>query len=280
MGVFMGCAAAYDFIDDPNVKAKAKEIIERMLDYLLDNDWVAYRLDGEISTVWHMNYAQMCAWVRAGFRVNPSKYWNDLLKHIWLEDLVWISPWLETMDPVVNSYYKFNLQHGAFMTLLRLETIPIFWQRVYKGFRVLRKALAHHQNPHFNMCEISAVPALGQGPMGGETREALRQWLKRKRRNIAFDTMNDPEIQKVWYEPLSLGDVFGADAETPWDNPDGQWVAAQPVPIVKRNPTDFLWQRSPFGLSSGGGTPNGESPGVDYILPYWMGRYYGVFPNP
>ena len=39
--------------------------------------------------------------------------------------------------------------------------------------------------------------------------------------------------------------------------------------------TDFLWQRSPFQLK-GGGWGTVESPSVDYILPYWMGRYYGV----
>ena len=38
--------------------------------------------------------------------------------------------------------------------------------------------------------------------------------------------------------------------------------------------TDFLWQRSPFLLSGGGdGTVQGS--GIDFILPYWMARYYG-----
>ena len=40
-------------------------------------------------------------------------------------------------------------------------------------------------------------------------------------------------------------------------------------------PTDFLWQRSPFQLD-GGGSGLIESAGIDYILPYWMARYYNV----
>jgi hypothetical protein len=40
--------------------------------------------------------------------------------------------------------------------------------------------------------------------------------------------------------------------------------------------TDFLWQRSPFQLV-GGGIGNIETAGIDYILPYWMARYYGVY---
>ena len=41
--------------------------------------------------------------------------------------------------------------------------------------------------------------------------------------------------------------------------------------------TDFLWQRSPFLIRQeyvGEGTI--ETAAIDYILPYWMGRYYGV----
>src|SRR5207302_9224258 len=51
----------------------------------------------------------------------------------------------------------------------------------------------------------------------------------------------------------------------------------QHVAVPMRHPTDYLWQRDPFQLA---GCGNGflESPGIDYILPYWMTRYYGVLP--
>ncbi|HEY7180203.1 MAG TPA: hypothetical protein VIC84_02240 [Blastocatellia bacterium] len=45
--------------------------------------------------------------------------------------------------------------------------------------------------------------------------------------------------------------------------------------IVDRVNTDFLWQRSPF-LLFGGGAGAIETAGIDYILPYWMARYYGI----
>jgi hypothetical protein len=51
--------------------------------------------------------------------------------------------------------------------------------------------------------------------------------------------------------------------------------ACKPIPVNDRYPTDFLWQRSPFQLA-GGGSGTLETPGVDYILPYWMARYYNV----
>jgi hypothetical protein len=51
--------------------------------------------------------------------------------------------------------------------------------------------------------------------------------------------------------------------------------ACQTVPVWLRPPTDFLWQRSPFDLAVGGAGII-ESAGIDYILPYWMARYYGL----
>jgi uncharacterized protein (TIGR03437 family) len=47
------------------------------------------------------------------------------------------------------------------------------------------------------------------------------------------------------------------------------------VPVPQRPPTDFLWQRNPFNLM-GGGYDTIEGAGIDYILPYWMARYYSV----
>jgi hypothetical protein len=44
---------------------------------------------------------------------------------------------------------------------------------------------------------------------------------------------------------------------------------------VDRPTTDFLWQRNPF-LLVGGGAGTIENAGIDYILPYWMARYYGT----
>jgi uncharacterized protein (TIGR03437 family) len=53
--------------------------------------------------------------------------------------------------------------------------------------------------------------------------------------------------------------------------------ACSPIRVPMRPTTDFLWQRDPFQLA-GSGYDTIEGAGVDYVLPYWMGRYYGVIP--
>src|SRR5215510_6075611 len=49
--------------------------------------------------------------------------------------------------------------------------------------------------------------------------------------------------------------------------------ACEFIPIPQRPTSDFLWQRSPF-LLYGGGAGLVEGPGIDFILPYWMARFY------
>lgn len=46
------------------------------------------------------------------------------------------------------------------------------------------------------------------------------------------------------------------------------------VEVGERVVSDFIWQRNPWGLYSEG-HPELICPGVDYLLAYGMGRYYG-----
>lgn len=261
LGALLGLSSAHDFLSDPPARAQAARCLSEMLDYLLSSGWVAHRRDGSVSTSWHLQIPQQLAWTAAGRRMDPLRFGAEHLRHAPLSELAWFTPWLETSEPVA-SYFKFNLQHGAFHTWLRLETDPVHWERGWKAFRILRRALGHHQNAHFNLCEISAAPWRRES-LQGETREELRLWLRRPRRRTNVDLRGIvPTV------PYTVTMQNGTSA-TPVT------IASQVVPVDRRPYTDFLWQRPPFDLvSSGDGTE--ESPAVDYLLPYWMGRYYGV----
>src|SRR5262249_11536552 len=104
-------------------------------------------------------------------------------------------------------------------------------------------------NAHFNMIDFAIN---GANPTrDAETRALLNQWLLRPRRDVGrnnagkYPTCGDPNS------------------------------ACNPIPVPDRVSTDFLWQVSPFQMS-GGGDRFIEMAGIDYILPYWMARYYRV----
>ena len=85
-----------------------------------------------------------------------------------------------------------------------------------------------------------------------ETVLLLEQWLERPRRDYWID---------LRYKYAECADNR----------------ACSPVPVNERVNTDFLWQRSPFQVY-GGGDGTIETAAIDYLLPYWMARYYSVVP--
>jgi uncharacterized protein (TIGR03437 family) len=145
-----------------------------------------------------------------------------------------------------SSYFKFNLDYMSFYHLVALRNAS----EDRDAYRVIRNYTASHQNAFFNMVDRAL-----RGPdpaRDGEVRALLDQWLRRPRRDFYVDVSNTVSV------------CFGG--------------ACQPVAVPSRPPTDFLWQRNPFQLA-GGGSGLIENAGVDYILPYWMARFYGVIPG-
>jgi uncharacterized protein (TIGR03437 family) len=170
--------------------------------------------------------------------------------HVNPSDKVSAPPFTLPIDAGVNfdilsnsSYFKFDLDFMTFYSLVRFSNDSSY----LKAYQIVRNHTASHQNPFFDVIDRGL-----QGPNAARDAEAsmlLDQWLLRPALDLHVDV-------------TSTVRVCGTEA-------------CSPVPVPLRPPTDFLWQRDPFQLT-GGGIGSIESPGIDYILPYWMGRYYGV----
>ena len=142
-----------------------------------------------------------------------------------------------------SSYFKFDLDYMSFYHLLRLQNTD----DNRSAYATLRNYTAPHQNAFFHMIDRAL-----RGPdaaRDAETRALLDQWLERPRRDFYVDVS---------------AKVAACGSE-----------ACLPVPVPLRPPATFLWEVDPFQLK-GGGSGVIESAGVDYILPYWMARYYRV----
>jgi uncharacterized protein (TIGR03437 family) len=143
----------------------------------------------------------------------------------------------------LSSYFKYNLDYMTFYNLVRLQNNG----DNRSAYQTIRDYTASHQNPFFDM-----IDRVLNGPdpaRDAEVGSLLDQWLLRSRRDFYVDDSKTVA-------------VCGSEA-------------CQPIPAPLRSPADFLWQYDPFQLS-GGGSGVVEGSGIDYILPYWMARYYGV----
>lgn len=244
-GVMFGLAVAYDMVDTPDVKTSASEQVTRVLDFLRGHDWAVVMPSGIVSTIFQISPQEILSFLQVGRHVNPGRFSTAYdVQRVLTSAGVPAAIGIEILTD--GSYSKFNLDYITLYNLVRLDSS--FANVLYsQGYEILRNHTAGHQNAFFNTIDRAL-----RGPDAArdqETASLLDQWLQRPRRDKIVDLHGTVAV---------CGDQ-----------------ACQPVPVPLRPPTDFLWQRSPFQLQAGGeGTF--ETAGIDYILPYWMMRYYAA----
>jgi hypothetical protein len=248
-GVLFGLGAAYDLVsDDAQIRVEVIALTTRLVDFLRHNNWIIVMPDGKISSIFLGRADQQLSFLQVARHVNSGRFstaYRTTEIFTALETLAPIS--LEVLDPN-GSYHKFNLDVINLYDLIRLEGNSLFKAIYTQAYDILRRTIDDHGNAHFNMIDRAL-----NGPNAtrdANTRLYLDQWLLRPRRDFFVD----------------LTQVYPACGDN---------RACDPIPVDQRVNTDFIWQRSPFQLQ-GGGDGSIETAGVDYILPYWMARYYGV----
>lgn len=249
-GVLFGLSAAYDLVDDqPDVRDFIRRDVTRILNYLLRHGWNVVMPDGRTSTTFLHRPDQQLAFLQIGRRVNPNRFaWMYTLYRSVLAAWVIFPVYFDNIDDH-DHYFKFNLNYINLYNLVRLEEHRSPFRPFYvNAYETLRRRTGQHGNAHFNMVDRALTGADSNRDI--ETIRLLDLWLQRPRRDY-------------W------GDLHGTYPAC------GTNRACDPIPVNERMNTDFLWQRSPFQLS-GGGAGTIETAAIDYILPYWMARYYGV----
>jgi hypothetical protein len=248
-GVMFGLSLAYDLIALPDVRAFIQRDVTRILDDLLQQRWSVVMPDGRFSTSFALRPDQQLSFLQIGRRINPARFGPVYTAYrSALAGGVMLPIAYDNVDDH-NSYFKFNLNYINLFSLIRLEESGSPFRRVYlNAYGALRGRTRDHGNAHFNMIDRMVTQA--DAARDGETVLLLDAWLQRPRRDYFVD-------RRGTYPECAVN------------------RACDPVPVQDRANTDFLWQRSPFQLS-GGRDGLIETAAIDYILPYWMARLYGI----
>jgi uncharacterized protein (TIGR03437 family) len=244
-GVVFGLGVAFDMIDDPTTKSSISDLLTRVIEYPRGHDWKIPEPDGSNNLDFIPRPDYINAFLAIARHVNPTRFaGNTFEENVLLSVPIGTPIKVDTAND--DNYFKFNLDYINFYNLVRLNANQ--GSTDSRGaYNTLRNHTASHLNAFFDIIDRGL-----NGPNAArdaETSMLLDQWLQRPRR--------DPYVDLT-----SKVTVCGTQA-------------CQPIPVPLRVPTDFIWQRSPFQLT-GGGNGTAETAGIDYILPYWMARYYGV----
>ena len=248
IGVFFGLSVAYDLLGSGTQPA-IQTLATRLLNFLTAHGWSVVMPDGSASTTFLIRPDEQLGLLQIGRQVNSAQFasvYQSLAANV--STLASVPVIVDAAD-ARDSYFKFNLDAINLFSLIRLETDATLLGRYQSAYQLFHNTVKNHQNAHFNMVDRALNGANSRRDQ--ETISYLRQWLFRVRRDFYVDLRGQ-------YPSCVSSDE-----------------SCNPLPVVQRIPTDFLWQRSPFQLD-GGGSGLIESAGIDFILPYWMARYYGV----
>jgi hypothetical protein len=241
-GVMFGLGVAYDLINDAALRASISTLVTQLVGFLQNHLWTVVLPNGSISTTFVGFSGQMLSFLAVASHVNPSQFQSTYQSQSVLLSLTVSAPILiDTLND--DSYFKFNLDYIDLYNLIRLDNKSLYRD----AYSILHGYTGGDQNAFFNMIDRALNTA--DTSRDGATLFMLTQWLKRPSR--------DPYTDDTKLVPVCNGQ------------------ACTPLAIPLRVPTDFLWQRTPYQLT-GGGSGVIEGAGIDYILPYWMARYYNV----
>jgi len=248
-GIHFGLAAVWNNVPDPAIRAQVRAIVQRVGERLVSDRFLL--LDGQ-GNFELPNPAFYCAWLRLMLTVCPDTFradqrYYDFAAWIYLIIDRFLGPNIRGIDE--GQYYANNLGMIRLYTLCTLE--PDREQRA--AFHAIlrrnyRDHFASHLNAHFAAIYMVAT--------GDRPRDAVA--------TLEGGVGDFPE-EKFLHEPES-------------DSPD-QSYAGVALLVHQRPMSDFIWQRPPARLPQDEPSTE-EYPGIDFLLPYWMGRSLGYFAEP
>ncbi|MGB5835392.1 MAG: hypothetical protein WBG92_25855 [Thiohalocapsa sp.] len=159
----------------------------------------------------------------------------------------------ENTESCGDSYYGLNIAFMPIFNWARLESDPQRQERIKREVLADRMwpAVAEHKNVFFAFVYAS------QAPVGTAVDSVVSRHVEQL---AGFPPAPNEAI------PVDLRDLYQEDASCP-----GQSVDA--IDVGQRVPATFIWERKAWKLSDPG-VPNLLYSGVDYLLAYWMSRYF------
>jgi hypothetical protein len=256
-GINLGLAQTYYYIREPKIRERVSNIVAQVVGRLESDGG---RLDDGRSDPTFAPPLLRLAWLRTAATVAPRIFAETYERRA--ADFLALRDDAVFPEPGVNRYGG-NLA-GVFkvanlFALSRLETN----QTRKVGYQeMLTKTWQQSQSQTDPWMAAAYLSAFDRTPADSTARIVLQ--------GVLYQFPGPPR----WSD--ALGDVATNDLELVTIG-DGQF-SRYPIPVARRPVAPFQWAATPTRLS---GTADKlvVHPGVDFLLPYWMGRDLGIVPS-
>lgn len=306
-GHMMALAALYRLVDDPEVQATVKQMIEDVAVHMMEHDLTLVDWDGRVTE--HGKFyltsfadtpgflaAEVIAFLRMGIEVSGRQDLVDFLEGCVLQQsqmgkcLSWPTEqgksYADSLGLQLHymgvgpgckaNYNNFAMVMTYFFDLFWFERDPAVLEKAWDAFdtQLVRydspRALIGQQNAWFNVI-WAAMKKLGPGSDGPAYDAidaavcSLKQFPASKHQQAHDSAALYPHFCDGRFDKVD--DDVHDDSKTEF-----------PVPVADRCVRTFLWWADPFDRDTCGDDPRSLDQPGDYLLAYWMGRYFGFLP--
>lgn len=253
-GLLFGLAVAWG-LEGPlgaRVRPVVREVVEDVLGHLRRHDWKIRDADGrnDTSADGVDGLLKLSAWAlgrAVGIPGAEGRYDDEFARFAATYSVLGIADRFNNLD----GYYAHNLRALRSFSVWLLEPDPS------RRAVMVRYAAEHWRRwtvDHGNAWLSWLFVAMSGADDDGEGLRALHE-LRLKPTRFA-----DSPVAGRWGSP-SPAAVLAGDA-SPWA-----------LPVYLRKPTAyFVWQKEPWDEGEPGGPTTGDTCGIDFLAPYWLGR--------
>lgn len=275
IGYFFGLSVAYDLIDDEPTRGLIKSDLKEVFDKLRSRNWLITDENGFPTTA-APNISggeRMAFCLIAAHIIDTPEYWDiyqtefeATRKTLKFSGISFFTKYTE--------YFAFNLRHDNYYSIFKYENDPdrqAFYWDIFNN--QIRPHVQWTHNVWFDYVYLLGCDSVGdcfeEEEIIEDAVKSLADFPNWPNRDIHVDCPSLPidpvsELLVDLQELLGLEDILKFELAT-----------KTPHEIKNRCRREFLWQRTPSHLYCVGFMPQHALPGVDYLLAYWSGRYYG-----
>jgi len=264
-GVLFGLRAAFDLVDDANIKARARYLVQIAMDYFIRENWVILD-DRHLPESFAIAVNSKIAWLTIAHHVT-GKYSQELDESYKQINIAWLSNALSALKPL-DSYFGWNLFYTNMLSYFAIEKDPTRRAKMMESVRIADYYIGHHNNAWFNLVRASYTDDENKRKAYfKQALELLKLRLQGGHRHFLPAALTD-ELRNVQYQTFTF----------PVENLS---IPSLPLHPALRDYGDFVWQRSPYKLASDkviqgtNGYKRLEQIGGDMTLVYWMLRDNG-----
>ncbi|MBM4396933.1 MAG: hypothetical protein FJ087_14745, partial [Deltaproteobacteria bacterium] len=279
-------SVAWELVDDPEVRDRVRDVVTQVGDHLVDNGLRIRDIDGEVTTYGRLNALGMddfpgfnallaLAWVRLAAEVGGDKYskfYDDCLLQR-AGEIACVPdetprPYPEYLADVGlglgcgTNWNNHNMAQLGMWVLLRSERDPALLA-TYRA--ALRDALWDTGDGREMRVQENSLYTF----FYLVNRDPADPWPESEARAAICTMKRYPE-----HKAHHAVDTFAKYDQVCTGRSDDPMTDVV-IPIDERRADNFQWIGNPYALEKNDADPRRVESPEDYLLAYWMGRYYG-----